>query len=914
MLVIKRHNYIFINYIIILSILSVIKTATTENEMERICTIAIFNESEHKTGYRTIQHYADDDNIELTKAHPFYRTLFFEGKRENLNAFIYSIILELLIIVFSVIVFFNYFIFLCVWAGHCGIFKILTDKQKAKRQKHCKYCSLIIMIIIFVISLALNFIGILFITSFKKAIYLSDCALLRFTNHGLYGMEQNYYGILNLRDSFVNLTYSLKMIDTFYSRMFIYYDEINTKNNELYNEIEECNNLATEEQVTKPNVEADLFDYIKVNYQPIYGPKTDESTMIGKINKKYTEKIKPILEMFSEMKNNFETLKANKDDYISQLSIYDKYFDAMTTMYELLNTHVVKIYNSYTETGKVISTIALVAYYIFPILIISLIIFVFIYICKKETTQIIKTIRIIIHVLWNFIFIFSALSLILSCYIGTYRKYSYNLIASFNHIISKDVIKNKTSEDNLFTEIADNPNTKPSLELFNLCYNSSQSTNLAFILDIQDSFVYNFDKLCSNYDKLLNYVYHNNLNEDLTAFINEKKNILDMYLRNITMTTSYETHSANDVNILIQELNKYTDYSNENPYQISCVTNTYDNWVTNKDNCPNGYIYSVDGKKERNCLVVKEWTINDYQIRYGPTCKLNDEKGGGSLKDKALLYLKRLNDFIDQNDQLIYSMKNGVDDLISFHNRLLELINLEMEKDNNTFLNFTLPFSMFLSKKDNMNDLFDCGLLKDDLIDFYDFTRNKLGLHGIIHMIDLLLIPIFNVMGIYFLIRILYVFNRSITEEDDDEDEDKEIPEINDKMTKNNKSNKFKNEKELLSVNKSNKNKLEKMSNKSKKTATGKVDNTRKGIKGTKSKVYLGLGKNKGSSSDETPSSSEKMRNNDSSEPEENETDENESEKKNNKDNKKKEVKDSETSNDDSDIESGIRDDGSAMS
>ena len=237
-----------------------------------------------------------------------------------------------------------------------------------------------------------------------------------------------------------------------------------------------------------------------------------------------------------------------------------------------------------------------------------------------------------------------------------------------------------------------------------------------------------------------------------------------------------------------------------------------------------------------------------------------------------------------------------------------------MEKDNNTFLNFTLPFSMFLSKKDNMNDLFDCGLLKDDLIDFYDFTRNKLGLHGIIHMIDLLLIPIFNVMGIYFLIRILYVFNRSITEEDDDEDEDKEIPEINDKMTKNNKSNKFKNEKELLSVNKSNKNKLEKMSNKSKKTATGKVDNTRKGIKGTKSKVYLGLGKNKGSSEDETPSSSEKMRNNDSSEPEENETDENESEKKNNKDNKKKEVKDSETSNDDSDIESGIRDDGSAMS
>jgi hypothetical protein len=919
MIVIEKQNFNFIIFILFLNILSIIKTATTEYEMDRICSLATFNESEHKSGYRTIQHYVDDGDIELSKAHKFYRTLFFEGKIGNFNIFINSIILELLILVFGVVAFFNYFVFLCVWAGHCGIFKKLTDEEKAEKQSHCKYCSFFIMITIFIISLALNFFGILFIASFQKAIYLSDCALLRFTNHGLFGTEHEYAGVQNLRDAFINLTYSLKMMDTFNSRLFPYYNEMNTDNNDLSNLMDQCNTMATDPKICTPNPDLDLFTLMKVNYQPIYGPKTDESTMIGKINKKYTDKIKPIINTFTEIKNNFATLTANKDDYISHLSEYDKYLDAMTMMYEILNTHIVKTYNSYTDSGKMISKIALAAYYIFPILIIVLLIFIIIYICKKETTIIVKKMRIIIHILWNVIFIFSALSLILSCYIGTYRKYSYNLIPSFNHILSTNIIKNKSSEDNLFSEIADNSNIKRSLDLFNLCYNSSQSTNLALIFGIQDSIVLNFGKLSQNYNKLLKYVYHNNLNEDLTAFLNEKKNNLDSYLINITMTTSSQTHHENDISLFIKRLNQYTDFSNEDPYQIDCITNTFDNWVMNKDDCSSGYIYSIDGSQSKNCLLLRDWTKVDYDIRYLPTCKIKEEKGGGSIRDKAGIYLDRFNIYYTQNERLIQDMENGVDQLITLHDQLLEKISLEMANDNNTFLNFTLPFSMFLNNHD-INQLFDCGLLKDDLIDFYDFTRNKLGLNSIIHMVVLLLISIFNVIGVYFLIRILYIFNRTPYEEDlgQEEEDENDVPEINDKKMKKNKGSKIKEkymtDKEMLSVNKSKKNKNEKMSNRSKKTAPGKVGDIKKG---TKSKVYLGLSKNKGSSEDETPSSSEKMRSK-SSESEENETDENEKnkDKKNNKKNKKEEVKDSETSNDneESEIESGIRDDGSAMS
>ena len=201
-----------LSFFLILTIINlfIIKSLPTDFEMERVCSSAEFDKADHKDGYRTIQHYADDDNIELTKAHPFYRSLFLEGKRSNLNKFINSIILELVIFGLSAIALINYFLFLFIWCGHCCIFKIYTDKEKFQKQKNCKYCSFIVMLVYFFISIALSVIGILFISYYKKSLKLSDCGLLRFTSHGLYGTGQNFAGSSNLKDSFLNTSYSLK--------------------------------------------------------------------------------------------------------------------------------------------------------------------------------------------------------------------------------------------------------------------------------------------------------------------------------------------------------------------------------------------------------------------------------------------------------------------------------------------------------------------------------------------------------------------------------------------------------------------------------------------------------------------------------------------------------------------------------
>lgn len=882
-----------------------VKTATTDFEMERVCASGEFDKIDHKTGYRTIQHYADDDNIELSKAHSYYRDLFMEGKSSDRVTFIKSIILELIIILLAIVAFINYFFFILIWPCHCGIFKRLSENEQKEKQAHCKYCKFFLMLCLFLISLALCAFGIMFISSYKKSFNLSDCSLLRFTNHGLYGTGQKYAGISNLKESFLNTSYSLNKIDTFCDRLFSNYDQIKEDFREFNNRIDNCNSFAVNKKIYSPDPDTDKFvDLIEVNYQPIYGPKTKEDTILGVLYKKINDKIKPIKESLDNLYNDFNDLKNYKNDYISKLREYSEYFDLMETMYETLNRNIGKVYNHYMESGvKVVCNLALSLYFIFGIFILFIIIFMFVYLCKKESTIFVtKHVRILIHVLWNFLFVFSILGLILSGYIASYRKYSYNLIPSFNYLISSDIIYSKSSKENLFLQYANNVQISKGLELFNICYNSSQSTDIANILGIRDSILYHFDNIYKHYNILIKYVYNNDLNEDILTFITEKEDLLDTYLDNITKTTSYETHHEKDFSIFINELNKYTDFDDIDHYQINCVTNTRDRWVTNANDCPSDYIYSVDGSKPKNCLVMSEWTLNMIKLRYGPACKT---KNNERTSEKTYKYLDRLKGYFDANKKLINDMKNGADTLLRLHDSLINNINLELANDNSILLNFTLPYSMF-TNEESIYNLFDCGILKDDLIDFYDLTRHKLSTNSIVHMLILLVVAIINIISIYLLIKILYIFNRTTLEEY----MNNSIPEeIATKIVKNKEINLRKDDKNFLSINTKEKSKNKNKNKKTNKDGGKNVDTNR----GTKSKILAGLGKNKNEYESNPSSSGEKLntsseRDNKSSEYEENESEENK------KGKSKKDKKDQDTSNEESEIESGIRDDGSAMS
>ncbi len=130
----------------------------------------------------------------------------------------------------------------------------------------------------------------------------------------------------------------------------------------------------------------------------------------------------------------------------------------------------------------------------------------------------------------------------------------------------------------------------------------------------------------------------------------------------------------------------------------------------------------------------------------------------------------------------MFEMKLNAETLMDIHDESIDNIYLEIENDNNTFLNFALQYSI-LTNDTSIYNLFECDILKNDLIDFYYFTRHKLSSNIILRMIFLLIISIFNIAGIYILIKILYIFNRTTDEGEDkiSEQEEMEIKNIKNK-------------------------------------------------------------------------------------------------------------------------------------
>jgi len=283
----------------------------------------------------------------------------------------------------------NYIIFIILWSVHKCFFRILSKKEIAERlESKCRYCKFFLVFLFLLISLALSIFGIIFIKSFKDSINLSDCGYLRFTNHGQFGDNQNFAGTYNLRDSFMNYTYSIKSIENFYSRMNLFNNDINSINNEFNEKMESSNAFATENNVISPNPDKDLFDFIHINYQEIYGPNTNETTILGIINKYYNERIVPVLEILEEIKGDYRHFLENKANYITEIEKYATYFDVMTQMYEILNDNIGRVYADYTHQGvNTIFYLTIIIYVIFPVNILLLIILLFIYVCKNELSN-----------------------------------------------------------------------------------------------------------------------------------------------------------------------------------------------------------------------------------------------------------------------------------------------------------------------------------------------------------------------------------------------------------------------------------------------------------------------------------------------------------------------------------------------
>ena len=121
----KMKNLFFFILFLYYFNLNLISSSTTDFEMDRVCKDAKFDKYEQKTGYRTAQHFADDEGMYLSSPHPFYRSLFMTREKGDINLFIKSIGFEMFIVALGGAAFINYIIFIILWALHKGFFRIM---------------------------------------------------------------------------------------------------------------------------------------------------------------------------------------------------------------------------------------------------------------------------------------------------------------------------------------------------------------------------------------------------------------------------------------------------------------------------------------------------------------------------------------------------------------------------------------------------------------------------------------------------------------------------------------------------------------------------------------------------------------------------------------------------------------------
>ena len=119
------------------------------------------------------------------------------------------------------------------------------------------------------------------------------------------------------------------------------------------------------------------------------------------------------------------------------------------------------------------------------------------------------------------------------------------------------------------------------------------------------------------------------------------------------------------------------------------------------------------------------------------------------------------------------------------------MINIEIENDYELFSNFIKDYKNY-NENNSVYEMFNCEILKNDLIDFYDSTFNNLNKYALIHFYCHLFIGIVIFVSNYFIIRLLnefYIENYIEEEEDEKKENKSDKPLVNKNENENNNDN-----------------------------------------------------------------------------------------------------------------------------
>lgn len=565
--------------------------------------------------------------------------------------------------------------------------------------------------IVFIIIFILSCIPLFCSTNFKKAFNGSSCALVRFFQevkfgNSTYNEGRNFFekytwlGLLNIDNILLDIQNFFN--NTGINRKLVF-DDIGEIEKNISNFGQQISNL-------EKFVKNSSINFYNRKMQPLYISEFNNIDKDGtKINKIYEDYQYPLEKIFRYMLNINDTTtlferknldyKKNMEGVYNNSNTYSK----LITQKSINITHNVQFLHE-----KAFNNVYDYFQYshIFIIIMSSFLSFCMFIYYRRRT----YCFKIIMHFGWNICMLIIIISFVVSYFL-------LSLGTTFSHliyIIHEKVLKVKTNK------------------FFDTCLN--KNGNLLGLMQIDQ--IRTFAEL--------NDFYHLIMRQNKKIEIVENSIVIKDYLddikklkEDISLTTD-ESFVFIDINHLLNRLSEITG----------------DKWVSNRFSCTK---YRYLGKNIMISLNRENKNITDYCLTIQDKYNEEELKVIYKNKDEDKIYeivtiVMNLNSYYEQNKNILEKIENSLIQIEEIHKLIINIIN-EKSKSINDLVNLYLSLFPEITDKESVSDFFNCEILKESLIAYYDLNYNYVYFYCRIFGMISLVIGLLTFVGMLLIIN-----------------------------------------------------------------------------------------------------------------------------------------------------------------
>ena len=622
------------------------------------------------------------------------------------------------------------FLIISLILGKC-FFSQITSSTNLFAKKYIYWGTIIFVIIFF-----LSCIPLLSSRNFRRAFNGASCSLVRFLQEVKFGNSTYNEGRIFTRPY---TWLGLLNIDNILLDIQNFFNKTGENRREIFDDIDEIKKNITNFGEEIENLEnffknASILFYNRKMY-PLYISEFNNINQKGtKINKIYQEYQFPLEENFKFMLNINDTTtlfemknlayKKNMEGIYNQTNAFSK----LITQKSINITHNIQFLheNAFNNIYRYFRY----SYYL-NVLTSALLSFIMFIYYRRRT----YCFKIILHFCWNICMIILLISFVVSYFLLSVGGSFFHLI----YIIHDNVLKVNQNE------------------FFDICLN--KKGNLLELMTQEQ--IRNIHELSDFYHLIIR---QGELikNLDNTKLIGNYLIEIEKLKTNISLTTNDE-YVFIDINHLLKRLSEISN----------------DKWVSERFSCDNYRYFNKDVMLGLNRENINE---TDYCLTIKDNYNEEELKSIYKCKDQETIYeiitiVTNLNSYYKQNEEILSFLENKLKIIENTHNYLINVIN---EKTNTIHQLVELYLSLFpsMTEEESLSDLFDCEILREELIAYYDFNYRYVYFYCKLFGIISLAIGILTFVGMTFIINSIQWIDYEINKNNNKNQNEQELEDI----------------------------------------------------------------------------------------------------------------------------------------